>query len=103
MNVNSSLDFLDMIKSSADKQKGKNIAESAGKTADQESTAALQKDSMRMADSKTIFHGSNVVVEKPQIIVSGGILGIGKVQVSYSSNSILHTKVIRINYFRKKL
>ena len=26
---------------------------------------------MRMTDSITIFHGSNVVVEKPQIIVSG--------------------------------
>lgn len=24
-----------------------------------------------MADNKTIFHGSNVVVERPQIIVSG--------------------------------
>ena len=24
-----------------------------------------------MADNKTIFHGSNVVVEKPQVIVSG--------------------------------
>ncbi len=56
-----------------------------------------------MADSKTIFHGSNVVVEKPQIIVSGGILGIGKIQVSYSPNSFLHTKVIRINHFREKL
>ena len=48
-------------------------------------------------------YGSNVVVEKPQIIVSGGILGIGKIQVSYSPNSFLHTKVIRINHFRKKL
>ena len=34
-------------------------------------TLSLHKDSMRMADNKTIFHGSNVVVEKPQIIVSG--------------------------------
>jgi len=31
----------------------------------------LQKDYYGMADSITIFHGSNVVVEKPQIIVSG--------------------------------
>ena len=62
MNVNSSLDFLDMIKSSADKQKGKNIAESARKTADQESTAALQKDAMiaenliAVIDTETNWH-----------------------------------------------
>lgn len=31
----------------------------------------MQKDYYRMTDSITIFHGSNVVVEKPQIIVSG--------------------------------
>jgi len=31
----------------------------------------LQKDYYGMTDSITIFHGSNVVVEKPQIIVSG--------------------------------
>lgn len=31
----------------------------------------LQKDYYGMADSITFFHGSNVVVEKPQIIVSG--------------------------------
>ena len=31
----------------------------------------MQKDYYGMTDSITIFHGSNVVVEKPQIIVSG--------------------------------
>ena len=32
---------------------------------------------LQMADSKTIFHGSNVVVERPQIIVSGYYKDIG--------------------------
>ena len=32
----------------------------------------MQKDYYGMTDSITIFHGSNVVVEKPQIILSFG-------------------------------
>ena len=32
----------------------------------------MQKDNYGMTDSITIFHGSNVVVEKPQIVLSFG-------------------------------
>ena len=32
----------------------------------------MQKDYYGMTDSITIFHGSNVVVEKPQIVLSFG-------------------------------